>query len=163
MAGGVHGRRRGRHEPRRGVPQRRRRPNAEADQPRGKLALFIFSPHENPWRCVSVPKVALLNRTNVYEAGHTLVHLAIRFHREDMLARLLSHFEADSLPATNGGRGVKYVPSYVAPDLASAIRRHVSQALRQRKGPFPCFYLAEWATYSLPPGELALLKSCRVP
>lgn len=97
--------------------------------------------------------MALLNRTNVYEAGHTLVHLAIRFHREDMLARLLSHFEADSLPATNGGRGVKYVPSYVAPDLASAIRRHVSQALRQRKGPFPCFYLAEWATYSLPPGE----------
>ena len=103
--------------------------------------------------------MALLNRTNVYEAGHTLVHLAIRFHREDMLARLLSHFEAadDSLPynAANGGRrGVKYVPSYVAPDLASAIRRHVSQALRQRKGPFPCFYLAEWATYSLPPGEL---------
>ena len=85
-----------------------------------------------------------------------LVHLAIRFHREDMLARLLSHFEAaDSLPSSHGGRGVKYVPSYVAPDLASAIRRHVSQALRQRKGPFPCFYLAEWATYSLPPGEQA--------
>lgn len=105
----------------------------------------------DPTRKLTNPEVALLNRTNVYEAGHTLVHLAIRFHREDMLARLLSHFEADSLPATNGGRGVKYVPSYVAPDLASAIRRHVSQALRQRKGPFPCFYLAEWATYSLPP------------
>ena len=101
-------------------------------------------------------QVALLNRASVYEAGHTLVHLAIRFHREDMLARLLSHFEAaeSRLPGSASGRGVKYVPSYVAPDLASAIRRHVAQALRQRKGPFPCFYLAEWATYSLPPGEL---------
>ena len=102
-------------------------------------------------------QVALLNRASVYEAGHTLVHLAIRFHREDMLARLLSHFEAaeSRLPGSASGRGVKYVPSYVAPDLASAIRRHVAQALRQRKGPFPCFYLAEWATYSLPPGERA--------
>ena len=38
-------------------------------------------------------------------------------------------------------------------DLASAIRRHVSQALRQRKGSVPCYYISELATYTLPPGN----------
>lgn len=73
-----------------------------------------------------------------------------RFHREDILATLLSQLESGG-PTASGG--VKCVPSYVAPDLASAIRRHIAQSLRQRKGspPFPCHYLAEWATYSLPP------------
>jgi len=37
---------------------------------------------------------------------------------------------------------------------ASAIRRHISQSLRQRKGHFPCYYINEFATYTLPPGEL---------
>lgn len=98
-----------------------------------------------------------------------------RFHREDILATLLSQLESGG-PAASGG--VKCVPSYVAPDLASAIRRsgsdslwnphdftgratlfpfpffrHISQSLRQRKGHFPCYYVAEWATYTLPPGR----------
>merc|ERR1712016_366325 len=46
---------------------------------------------------------------------------------------------------------VKRVPSYVAPDLAAAIRRQVALGVRQRKGPVPCFYLSDCATYSLPP------------
>ena len=77
--------------------------------------------------------------------------ILFRFHREDMLATLLSQFD--------GGRGtgpastVKCVPSYVAPDLASAIRRHISNQIRQRKGHFPCNYICEWATYSLPSGR----------
>jgi hypothetical protein len=36
---------------------------------------------------------------------------------------------------------------------ASAIRRHISQSLRQRKGHFPCYYINEFATYTLPPGK----------
>ena len=71
-----------------------------------------------------------------------------RFHREDMLAKLLSQLEGGS----GSSSGIKCVPSYVAPDLASAIRRHVSQALRQRKGSVPCYYISELATYTLPPG-----------
>ena len=94
---------------------------------------------------------ALLNRAGVYEAGHTLVHLAIRFHRENILATLLSQLENGG---NNNGSSVKCVPSYVAPDLASAIRRHIAQSVRQRKGAaFPCYYINEWATYTLPPGE----------
>ena len=72
-----------------------------------------------------------------------------RFHREDMLAKLLSQLEGGSGTSS----GIKCVPSYVAPDLASAIRRHVSQALRQRKGSVPCYYISELATYTLPPGS----------
>jgi len=93
------------------------------------------------------PEVALLNRPSVYEAGHTLVHLAIKFHREDVLSKLLSQIETSSSSCS----GFKIVPSYVAPDLASAIRRHVSQSLRQRKGQVPCYYISELATYTLPP------------
>ena len=74
-----------------------------------------------------------------------------RFHREDMLATLLSQFDGiRGSPASN----VKCVPSYVAPDLASAIRRHILLSLRQRKGHFPCNYICEWATYSLPSGNI---------
>lgn len=100
-------------------------------------------------RKLTNPEVALLNRPNmtIFEAGHTLVHLAIKFHREDMLATLLSQFDGGS----GGGARVKCVPSYVAPDLGAAIRRHISQALRQRKGTFPCFFINEFATYTLPP------------
>jgi len=98
----------------------------------------------DPTRKLTNPEVALLNRPSVYEAGHTLVHLAIKFHREDMLARLLSQ-------SSSSTSGIKCVPSYVAPDLASAIRRHVSQSLRQRKGHVPCYYISELATYTLPP------------
>ena len=65
-----------------------------------------------------------------------------------MLAKLLSQLEGGS----GSSSGIKCVPSYVAPDLASAIRRHVSQALRQRKGSVPCYYISELATYTLPPG-----------
>ena len=48
----------------------------------------------DPTRKLTSAEVILLNRANVYEIGHTLVHLAIKNHREDMLARLLSHFES---------------------------------------------------------------------
>ena len=85
------------------------------------------------------------NRNRIY----IFLPISYRFHREDMLATLLSQFDGViGSPASN----VKCVPSYVAPDLASAIRRDISLTLRQRKGHFPCNYICEWATYSLPSG-----------
>ena len=44
--------------------------------------------------------------------------------REDLLATLLSQMEGLSSPP------VKRVPSYVAPDLAAAIRRQLALSLR---------------------------------
>ncbi|KAL0276622.1 UNVERIFIED_CONTAM: hypothetical protein PYX00_004157 [Menopon gallinae] len=97
----------------------------------------------NPARFLTANEIAILNRPSAFDAGHTLVHLAIRFHREDMLATLLSHIEGS-------GSGVKRVPSYVAPDLAADIRRHINSTLRQRKGSFPCYFVTESATFALP-------------
>lgn len=69
-----------------------------------------------------------------------------------MLATLLSQIEGS-------GSGVKRVPSYVAPDLAADIRRHINSTLRQRKGSFPCYFVTESATFALPAGSCLLLVS----
>lgn len=98
----------------------------------------------DPARQLTAAEVALLNRSSAFHAGLTLVHLAIRFQREDILATLLSQIEG------SGTSGVKRVPSYVAPDLASDIRRHVAASMRQRKSCLPCVFVTELATFTLP-------------
>ncbi|XP_071521663.1 ubiquitin thioesterase trabid isoform X2 [Panulirus ornatus] len=97
----------------------------------------------DPMRQLTSADVKLLSRSSAFDEGHTLVHLAIRFGREDLLATILSRMDG-------GGAGVKRVPSYVAPDLATDIRRHLSASIRQKKGPFPCHFVSESATFSLP-------------
>ncbi|XP_068249702.1 ubiquitin thioesterase trabid [Palaemon carinicauda] len=97
----------------------------------------------DPMRQLTSADVKLLSRPSAFDEGHTLVHLAIRFGREDLLATILSRMDG-------GGTGVKRVPSYVAPDLANDIRRHMSTSIRQRKGPFPCHFVSELVTFSLP-------------
>lgn len=97
----------------------------------------------DPARALTPSEVALLNRASAFDPGHTLVHLAIRFQRQDILSTLLSRI-------SGGGPGLKRSPSYVAPDLASGIRRHLFSCLRLKKGSFPCRYINEFATFSLP-------------
>lgn len=97
----------------------------------------------DPARTLTASEVAILNRNSAFDVGHTLVHLAIRFKRDDLLAVLLSQIEGS-------GSGVKRVPSYVAPDLAADIRRHFLSTLRQRKGNFPCNFVTEFPTFALP-------------
>ncbi|XP_045116374.1 ubiquitin thioesterase zranb1-B-like [Portunus trituberculatus] len=97
----------------------------------------------DPMRQLTSADVKLLSRSSAFDEGHTLVHLAIRFGREDLLATILSRMDG-------GGTGVKRVPSYVAPDLANDIRRHLSASIRQRKGPIPCYFVSESVTFSLP-------------
>lgn len=71
-----------------------------------------------------------------------------RFQRQDILSALLARI-------SGGGPGLKRSPSFVAPDLAQAIRRHVAQQVRRKKGSFPAKYLAEFCTFSLPAGGRA--------
>lgn len=97
----------------------------------------------NPARTLTASEVSLLNRSSAFDVGHTLVHLATRFQREELLVVLLSQIEGS-------GSGVKRVPSYVAPDLAADIRRHFAASLRQRKGNFPCNFVTEFPTFALP-------------
>lgn len=95
-------------------------------------------------RALTPAEVTLLNHNNIaFDVGHTLIHLAIRFHRDEMLPMLLAQI-------SGSGPGIKRVPSYVAPDLASDIRRHFAHSLRIRKASFSCQYVTEHATFSLP-------------
>ena len=96
----------------------------------------------NPGRALTPSEVNLLSHSAAFDVGHTLIHLAIRFHRDEMLPMLLAQI--------SGAPGIKRVPSYVAPDLATDIRRHFGNSLRIRKASFNCHYVNEHATFSLP-------------
>lgn len=63
----------------------------------------------NVGRALTSNEVLLLNRPSAFDVGHTLIHLAIRFHRDELLPRLLAQI------STNGPSGIKCVPSYIAP------------------------------------------------
>ena len=100
----------------------------------------------DPARQLTADECALLGRPSAYASGYSLVHLAIRFRREDMLSTLLAAGEM------HAGKSRKRVPSYAAPDVAAAIVREISSSLRQRKGDFPCYFVMETATFALPGG-----------
>lgn len=100
----------------------------------------------DPARQLTKDEVLILDRQSAYEVGHTLVHLALRFRRDDMVAVLLAATDISS-------KGFKRLPSYTCPDLSSAIRREISVMLRQRKGTFPCYFLTDSCTFTLPAGK----------
>jgi len=106
----------------------------------------------DPARQLTADECVLLGRRSAYAPGYSLVHLAIRFRREDMLSTLLAAGEM------HAGKPRKRVPSYAAPDVAAAIVREISSSLRQRKGDFPCYFVMETATFALPGGIYAKLS-----
>ena len=111
----------------------------------GGIEQFLTSGGD-PTRQLTKDEVLILNRPSAFEVGHTLVHLALRFRRDDMVAILLTATDIAS-------KGFKRLPSYTSPDLAAEIRREISMNLRQRKGHFPCYFISDIATFSLPAGE----------
>lgn len=70
---------------------------------------YYLSRGGNVGRSLTSNEVLLLNRPSAFDVGHTLIHLAIRFHRDELLPRLLAQI------STNGPSGIKCVPSYIAP------------------------------------------------
>ena len=48
-------------------------------------------------RQLTADEVQLLNRSSAFDVGFTLVHLAIRFQRQDMLAILLTEVKRASI------------------------------------------------------------------
>lgn len=91
----------------------------------------------NVTRSLTSNEVILLNRPSAFDVGFTLIHLAIRFHRDELLSRLLAQI------STNSPSGIKCVGEQIAPDIAEQIRRHFGQILRIRKPPFCCSYVNE--------------------
>lgn len=97
----------------------------------------------DPTRQLTASEVSLLGRPSAFDVGHTLIHLAIRFQREDLLPILLSN-SGVSHPIA------KRVPSDMSKDIAADIRRHISASLKQRKGDFSCYFVTEFVTFALP-------------
>ncbi|KAI5606702.1 ubiquitin thioesterase ZRANB1, partial [Silurus asotus] len=92
-------------------------------------------------RQLTSDEVRLLNRPSAFDVGFTLVHLAIRFQRQDMLAILLTEVSQ---------RAVKCIPAMVCSELTEQIRREISTSLHQRKGDFACYFLTDLVTFTLP-------------
>ncbi|XP_077992452.1 ubiquitin thioesterase Zranb1-like [Glandiceps talaboti] len=96
----------------------------------------------DPARQLTQDEVSLLNRSSAFDTGFTLVHLAIRFQKEDLLAVLLTPDVAS--------HALKRMPCHVSLDLAADIRRDIARSLRQRKGDFPCYFMTDNVTFALP-------------
>ncbi|KAM8837924.1 ubiquitin thioesterase ZRANB1 [Spinachia spinachia] len=92
-------------------------------------------------RQLTVDDVQLLSRSSAFDVGFTLVHLAIRFQRQDMLAILLTEVNQQA---------AKCIPSMVCPELTEQIRREIAASLHQRKGDFACYFLTDPVTFTLP-------------
>lgn len=101
----------------------------------------------DPVRQLTKKEVLILDRPSAYEVGHTLVHLALRFRRDDMVAILLAATDITT-------KGFKRLPSYTCPELSTAISREVSVSLRQAEGSsFRCWFLSDHCTFTLPSGK----------
>ncbi|KAG7492644.1 hypothetical protein MATL_G00016820 [Megalops atlanticus] len=92
-------------------------------------------------RQLTADEVRLLNRPSAFDDGFTLVHLAIRFQRQDMLAVLLTEVSQQAS---------KCIPAMVCPELTEQIRREIAASLHQRKGDFACYFLTDLVTFTLP-------------
>lgn len=92
-------------------------------------------------RQLTADEVRLLNRPSAFDVGYTLVHLAIRFQRQDMLATLLTEVSQQA---------AKCIPAMVCPELTEQIRREIAASLHQRKGDFACYFLTDLVTFTLP-------------
>ncbi|XP_046888395.1 ubiquitin thioesterase Zranb1 [Hypomesus transpacificus] len=92
-------------------------------------------------RQLNADEVRLLNRPSAFDDSFTLVHLAIRFQRQDMLAILLTEVSQQA---------AKCIPAMACPELTEQIRREIAASLHQRKGDFACYFLTDLVTFTLP-------------
>jgi ubiquitin thioesterase ZRANB1 len=69
----------------------------------------------NVARALTKTEVEMLNRPSAFDVGYTLIHLAIRFHRDELLSRLLAQINS-------GPSGIKCVFESVAPEIGNDIR-----------------------------------------
>uniref|UniRef100_A0A6Q2WY43 ubiquitinyl hydrolase 1 n=1 Tax=Esox lucius TaxID=8010 RepID=A0A6Q2WY43_ESOLU len=92
-------------------------------------------------RQMTSDEVRLLDRPSAFDDGFTLVHLAIRFQRQDMLAILLTEVSQQA---------AKCIPAMVCGELTEQIRREIAASLHQRKGDFNCYFLSDLVTFTLP-------------
>ena len=93
--------------------------------------------------------LVVLGCPSAYEAGHTLVHLALRFKREEVLSAMLT-------PALTDAH--KRLPNHANEELATTVRKYMANSLQQRKGDWPCYFIVESTVFSLPSGKQVVLE-----
>lgn len=106
---------------------------------------MFLSSGGNAARKLTSDEVLVLNRPGVFEVGDTLVHLAIRYHQDDLLTIMVPHEVSK--------KTFKRMPCHVSPDLAASVRKQAAQGLRQRKGDWPCYFYTDLVTFTLPGGK----------
>ncbi|KAL9983666.1 hypothetical protein ACROYT_G005875 [Oculina patagonica] len=84
----------------------------------------------------------VLNRPGVFEVGHTLVHLAFKFKRDELMTILLT-------PEVTSHH-LRRVPCIACPELAADIRKQMGHTMRQRKGDWRCYFFTDQVTFVLP-------------
>lgn len=84
----------------------------------------------------------VLNRPGVFEVGHTLVHLAFKFKRDELITVLLT-------PEVTGHH-LHRVPCIACPELAADVRKQMGHTIRQRKGDWRCYFFTDQVTFVLP-------------
>lgn len=97
----------------------------------------------DPTRNLTEEECSLLDRPSAFQPNQNLVHLAIRFRRDDMLRVILASTECMK-------KAKKRLPSHASPDICKEILHHLSTIIRVRKGEFACSFVTEIATYFLP-------------
>lgn len=105
------------------------------------VAAFIAN-GGNMSRAITIEEAVVMDRPSAFSAGNTLVHLAIRFGRKNILSLLLDP-EISNHP-------FKRNPSNLSPDIADVIQKEIGASLRMGKDDFGCQYLSEFTTFQLP-------------
>ncbi|XP_039264340.1 ubiquitin thioesterase ZRANB1-like [Styela clava] len=93
-------------------------------------------------RPLTADEVRILNRPSAFDVGHTIVHLAVRFQRRNILALILT-------PEVTK-RNLKRSPAILCPEIADHIRHEILQSIRMMKGDFHCQYFCDYLTFLLP-------------
>ncbi|KAJ8250301.1 hypothetical protein COCON_G00222230 [Conger conger] len=115
-------------------------------------------------RQLTADEVRLLKRPSALDAGFTLVHLAIRFHRQDMLAVLLSEVTPGGGPTPHarpgtpiGGWGYHGVPAgsqvhpgHGVPRADGADPPGGGRLPAPAQGDLACYFLTDLVTFTLP-------------
>ena len=105
----------------------------------------FFSSGGNAARKLTSDELLVLNRPADFEAGDTLVHLALRHNRHDLLKMMLPHEVSR--------KAFKKMLCHISPDLADSVQKLATQGLRQMKGDWPCYFYTDLVTFTLPGGK----------
>jgi len=96
----------------------------------------------NVSRAITEAEANLMDRPSAFDSGFTLVHLAIRFQRKNILRLLLD--------PKNSSHPFKRNPSNSSPDIAELIQREIHSSLRTGKDDFSSQFFSEFNTFQLP-------------